>query len=76
MSEQSSIGREVAKSTGVFIGHVAAAILGIILMIVGSALGVSLVLLPLGIPLGLVGVGLFLWALFGWASQNASQKSP
>jgi hypothetical protein len=36
-------------------------------MLTGVAMGVSLVLLPLGIPLGLVGLFIFLWGLFGWS---------
>jgi hypothetical protein len=43
---------------------------GLVLMIVGLAMGVSVVLLPIGIPVGLFGLLLFLAGLFG------RQKSP
>jgi len=70
MSALSSTGREVAKGTGIFIEHLAVALLGVFFMIIGSAMRVSLVLLPIGIPLGLAGLALFLWGLFGWACRE------
>jgi hypothetical protein len=39
-------------------------IVGLVMMVVGLALGVSLVLLPFGVPLGLAGLGVFLWGLY------------
>jgi hypothetical protein len=38
---------------------------GLILMIVGLALGVSMVMLPAGVVLGLTGVGVFVWGAVG-----------
>ena len=47
-----------------FLGHSAAIVLGLVLIFSGLAMGVSLVLLPLGIPVGLGGLLLFLWGTF------------
>ena len=41
-----------------------AVVLGVILMISGLAMGVTMVLLPIGIPLGLGGLLLCIWGLF------------
>jgi hypothetical protein len=43
--------------------HLAAIIGGIVMMVLGLALSVTMVLLPIGIPLGLIGLGLFIWGL-------------
>jgi hypothetical protein len=70
MSQGTSTAKELAKGTELVIGHVLGVIAGLVLMLAGAAMGVSLVLLPVGIPVGLVGLGLFLWGLFGWASEK------
>ena len=47
--------------------HLAAIAGGLVMMVLGVGLSVTMVLLPLGIPLGLAGLGLFLWGLTpGW----------
>lgn len=38
---------------------------GFTLMVVGLALGVTMVMLPLGLLLGLTGVGVFVWGAVG-----------
>jgi hypothetical protein len=38
-------------------------------MFTGVAMGVTLVLLPIGIPLGLVGLCAFIWGIFGWSRE-------
>ena len=38
---------------------------GFLLMVVGLALGVTMMMLPIGLVLGLTGVGLFIWGAFG-----------
>jgi hypothetical protein len=38
---------------------------GVMLMIIGLALGVSLVMLPPGVALGLTGVGVLVWGAVG-----------
>ena len=45
------------------LGHTIAIMAGFVLMIVGLAMGVTIVLLPIGLPVGLVGLLLFMWGL-------------
>ena len=47
--------------------HLAAIIAGLVMMVLGVGLSVTMVLLPIGIPLGLAGLGLCIWGLTpGW----------
>ncbi|HVT28998.1 MAG TPA: hypothetical protein VHE81_13365 [Lacipirellulaceae bacterium] len=43
--------------------HLAAIILGLMMMVVGVGLSVTMVLLPIGLPLGLVGLVVLIWGL-------------
>lgn len=65
MAVHESVGKELAKGAGLFVGHVVAMALGAVLMLAGVAMGVTMVMLPVGIPVGLIGLGVFLWGLFG-----------
>ncbi len=65
MNTQHIDGREFAKEMGRFAAHAIAIVLGLILSVAGLAMGVSIALLPFGIPTGLVGLALLLWGLFG-----------
>lgn len=65
MQEDESSGRKLIKASEHIAGHLLAIIGGILLMVIGLALGVTMVLLPVGIPVGLVGVLLFVWGMFG-----------
>jgi hypothetical protein len=56
---------EAGHMVGDLIQHTFAIVVGVIMMIAGLAMGVSVVLLPIGLPVGLLGLGLFLWGLFG-----------
>jgi hypothetical protein len=57
---------ENKKSDGI-VSHFAAIIGGLVMMALGVGLSVTMVLLPLGIPLGLAGLGMLLWGLTpGW----------
>ncbi len=38
---------------------------GFALMVIGLGLGVTIVMLPVGLPVGLVGVLIFIWGLLG-----------
>ena len=49
---------------GHFLGHVAAVVLGFVLIIVGLAMGVTIVMLPAGIVIGLIGVALVVAGMF------------
>jgi len=47
--------------------HVVAALAGFVVMMIGVGLSVTMVLLPIGIPLGIAGLGLLTWGLTpGW----------
>jgi hypothetical protein len=47
--------------------HLGAILAGIIMIVLGVGLSVTMVLLPVGLPLGLVGLGLLIWGLTpGW----------
>jgi hypothetical protein len=63
-SNRSSSVRRFARTGGRLVGHGAAIALGGVLMIVGLALSVPMVTLPIGLPVGLAGLLLFLWGAF------------
>lgn len=44
--------------------HIAATIVGFILMVVGLGLGVTIIMLPVGLVIGLIGLALFLGGLY------------
>ena len=46
-------------------GHLAAIVVGAIMMIVGLGLGVTIVMLPVGLVVGLSGVAVFIAGIFG-----------
>lgn len=73
MFEAKSTGKELTKVFGRFLGHGFAIILGMLLMITGLGMGVSMVLLPVGIPLGLAGLLIFIWGFFGWSESGPSR---
>lgn len=69
MKEHETTTREVIHAGEMIAGHVIALIVGVILMLAGIAMGVTLVLLPIGIPVGFAGLAVFMWALFGRAKE-------
>ncbi|MGO9464897.1 MAG: hypothetical protein ACLQIB_55835 [Isosphaeraceae bacterium] len=64
MTDQHASSHHVLTSAERFLGHATAVVVGFILMIAGLSMGVTLVLLPIGIPVGLTGIVLFMWGLF------------
>jgi hypothetical protein len=54
----------VAVSVGRFLEHTFFVVLGFVLMIVGLGLGVTMVMLPVGLVVGLVGVAMVVGGLF------------
>jgi hypothetical protein len=69
-------GKEVMKDASLVLGHGLAAVVGLLLMFAGLAMGVSLASLPLGIPLGLIGLAVFVWGLFGWSQAAPAGPTP
>ena len=58
------------KAGETFLGHAAAVIVGFVMMIVGLAMGVTMVLLPVGLVVGLMGVAIFVAGLFAHPWKN------
>jgi hypothetical protein len=56
--------RHLWSSIAGFFEHAAAVVLGFVLMIVGLALGVTMIMLPVGVVIGLIGVALFVAGIF------------
>ena len=56
--------RHLLRSVERFLGHTIAVVLGLLLMIVGLGLGVTMVALPIGLPVGLAGLVIFIWGFY------------
>ena len=56
---------------GRFLEHSAVVVLGLVMMVVGLALGVTMVLLPVGVVVGLLGVALVVGGLFARIDSKA-----
>lgn len=76
MAAHESMGKEFVKGAGFVASHVIAIAAGVVLMIAGIAMGVTMVMLPIGIPVGLAGLAVFLWGLFGWSQWTGMPTSP
>jgi hypothetical protein len=72
MTQPETPGRELAQGAGRLLAVAA----GVVLMIVGLGMGVSVVLLPIGVPAGLFGLLLVAWGLSGRATQEGGPVSP
>jgi uncharacterized membrane protein SpoIIM required for sporulation len=63
-----TIGRSAKHAAAVggrFFGHAAVVAIGFVLMIVGLGLGVTMIMLPAGVVIGLVGAALIVAGIFG-----------
>jgi hypothetical protein len=56
--------------TETVVGHAAAIVIGFVMMVVGLALGVTMIMLPVGVVVGLLGAGLFVTGIFGHFSPE------
>jgi hypothetical protein len=56
--------RQLWSGVGRFFEHAAVVILGLVLMVLGLALGVTMIMLPVGVVIGLTGVALFVGGIF------------
>jgi hypothetical protein len=61
---------DVVEKTEVVFLHIAAIVVGFILMVVGLAMGVSMVLLLPGVVVGLAGVAVFVWGLLDYSNKR------
>ncbi len=57
------------ETAGSIATHLAAIVVGIVLVMIGLFLSVPIVGLPIGIPVGLAGVLLLVWGFFSRASR-------
>jgi hypothetical protein len=64
MTLQSRSVRYVADVVGRVLGRLAAMIIGFVLMFAGLAMMVTIVMLPVGVVVALLGVGIFVAGLF------------
>ena len=62
--------RRWVRATESVLGHIAAVIIGFVMMVVGLGLGVTMIMLPVGIVIGLIGVAIFVGGLFARIKQN------
>lgn len=76
MNAHPTAGRELAKEGGRFAVHALAIVLGLILSVVGLAMGVSIAMLPIGIPVGFAGLFLLMWGLFGGKEEGKLPPYP
>jgi hypothetical protein len=56
--------RPWVKATENIVGHVAAVVIGFVMMVVGLGLGVTMIMLPVGVVVGLAGAAIFVGGLF------------
>ena len=70
---RSCFGSTLLETGERFLGHTVAIVVGFVLMIVGLGMGVTMVLLPIGLPMGLVGTTALMWGLFA-APQAVEDK--
>ena len=63
-------GRRLIEKAQLVLGHVLAVVIGFILMVFGLGLGVTMVMLPVGLVVGLIGVGVFVWGLLGHLGED------
>jgi hypothetical protein len=63
--------RQWVGTVETILGHVAAIVVGFIMMILGLGLGVTMIMLPVGLVVGLIGVALFISGWVSWSDQKA-----
>ena len=76
MNVYQSLSQELVKGTGRFVVHALALVVGMMFIFAGIAMGVTIAMLPIGIPLGFVGLFLFFWGLFGGGEGKVPSAQP
>jgi hypothetical protein len=74
MTLQSRSVRYVADVVGRFLGRLASMIIGYVLMFAGLAMMVTIVMLPVGVVVALLGVGIFVAGLFAPVESTTSPE--
>jgi hypothetical protein len=62
--------RPWVRATESALWHIAALIVGFVMMVVGLGLGVTMIMLPVGIVVGLLGMAMFIGGLFAHVTQS------
>jgi len=62
--------RPWVRATEAAVGHIAAIVVGLILMVVGLGLGVTMIMLPAGLVIGLLGVAIFIGGFFAHVNRQ------
>jgi hypothetical protein len=75
MKADHASGRHLLVAGERILGHSLAVMFGFALMILGVGMGVTMVLLPVGIPVGLFGLLLFVWGLFARTPRSQSETT-
>jgi hypothetical protein len=57
-------GHALIQTVESLLGHIAAVVIGFVMMVVGLGLGVTMIMLPVGLVVGLAGVAIFVGGLF------------
>ena len=65
-----SVTYHVLFGVGRFLEHAAFVVLGLIMMIVGLGLGATIIMMPLGILIGMLGVAAFVGGIFARIDQE------
>ena len=63
--------RPWVRATESALGHIVATIVGFIFMVIGLGLGVTMIMLPVGVVIGLLGVALVVGGLFAHIDGRA-----
>ena len=58
------------RTAGGIVGHAAAIVIGFVMMVVGLGLGVTMIMLPVGLVVGLIGVAMFVGGLFAHVNRT------
>ena len=59
------------RTTESILGHVAALVIGFAMMVLGLGLGVTMIMLPVGLVVGLTGAAVFVGGLFAHIDRTA-----
>ena len=54
-----------------FLGHLAAVVIGFVMMVIGLGLGVTMIMLPVGLVVGLLGAAMFVGGLFAHVTSHS-----
>jgi hypothetical protein len=56
--------RRWIRATEGVLGHIAAVVIGLVMMVVGLGLGVTIIMLPVGLVIGLAGMAMLVGGVF------------